>query len=415
MTARSTLRLIAFAGIGALACAAEPARAFDWQVEITPGSELFPALQLSQGPRAAPASAFGNGDGLISVRIHGADLPTALRLRVETAGLREPAVVEATRGAAGEVIELHPRLDWDVAQLRRLRGARRQPMRITLDGAGLTPQTRTLEVRLHPLDDAMYFAREGRDRVDLGWVFAAYVNPRDPVVDEVLEQARAIDPAFDADVVPHTAAADLRRAGAVWTALERHDLRYAGGDPALSRGPSLWSQRVRLPGDVWRDRRANCIDGSVLIASVFERIGIHPFIVLVPGHAFVGFRGDSGRGDAQYLETTLLGARLARSDSASGGVSAPGIGAASFTAALAAGRARWRKVAAKFDGRHRPDYALIDIGTARAYGIIPLAVDADATMAAQPSAGARQHASSQMASRCAACVAPPSRPQNGQP
>jgi len=31
-------------------------------------------------------------------------------------------------------------------------------------------------------------------------------------------------------------------------------------------------------------------------------------------------------------------------------------------------------VSGKFDKRHRPDYALIDIETARSYGIIPLAV-----------------------------------------
>jgi hypothetical protein len=51
----------------------------------------------------------------------------------------------------------------------------------------------------------------------------------------------------------------------------------------------------------------------------------------------------------------------------------PTTATSNFVAALGAGRAHWRRVASRLDGRHGPDYALIDIETARAYGIIPLA------------------------------------------
>jgi len=128
----------------------------------------------------------------------------------------------------------------------------------------------------------------------------------------------------------------------------------------------VWSQRVRLLRSVWDDRRANCLDSSVLIASVLERLDLRAFIVLVPGHAFVGFRSRSGRDDVHYLETTLLGAHASTSRPL-----------ANYAAALDAGRARWQRVAAKIDGRHGPAYALVDIGTARSYGIIPLSTGGD--------------------------------------
>lgn len=360
------VRAIRSFGFALLAAAAGPAaHAFDWQVEITPAGELFPALELSQAPRRTPVP--GGGNGLVSVRISGSDLPPTLHLEVETPGLRRPARVSAARSAASRaVLELQPRLEWDVAALRGLHAVRRQSMRFTLDG-----QTRSIEVRLHPLDDALYFVREGRDRVDLGWAFAGYVDPHDPVVDEVLALARAIDPRFDADGKPRDAGADVARVAAVWAALERRGLRYARGDPALGRGPAAYSQRVRLLGEIWDGRRANCIDSSVLIASVLERLGLRTYIVLVPGHAFVGFEAGHGPGATEYLETTLLGTP------ASAGAPAR----ARFDAARRAGRARWRRVAAKLDGHHGPDYALIDIGTARAYGIIPLAVDGGGTAA----------------------------------
>jgi hypothetical protein len=336
------------------------AHAFDWQVDVTPAGELFPALQLSQPPRAG-VGGIGGGDGLVSVHVRAAQgLPAQLRLQIETPGLRTPTSVEARPVAGATSIVLHPRLDWDVATLRELRSPRHQTLLATLTTDSGATEVRRVEVRLHALDDAPYYVREGSERVDLGWVFAAYVDPHDPAIAELLAMARSIDPAFDA--APGDRAADRRRVGAIWAALERHGVRYAGGDPALSRGPVVWSQRVRPPSASWRERRASCIDGSVLIASALERIGLRALIVLVPGHAFVGFRHDDGaRGE--FLETTLLGATSARAGASS---------ATRFANALSAGRARWRRVAPRLDGHHAPDYALLDIGKARTYGIIAL-------------------------------------------
>src|SRR6185312_12600775 len=159
-----------------------------------------------------------------------------------------------------------------------------------------------------------------------------YVDPRDEVVDAVLDLAR--DAGAPIDDRAGTADATLDRVRAVWNALESHGLRYAPGDPALSRGPNLYSQRVRLHADSWAERRANCIDSSVLIASVLERLGIRSFIVLVPQHAFVGYYppdsgGDANRARPEFLETTLLGTDAAH---------LPRGAASSFDAARTAGR-----------------------------------------------------------------------------
>jgi hypothetical protein len=348
------------------------ATAADWSVEIAPDGELFPVLDLSQ---RAPESATspGGGNGLVIVRVRGDGVRSRMRLSLDTAGLREPAIVEADV-APGAVAELRPRLDWDPAWLAGLKTPIRQPLRVTIERAGRPAETREIPVRVHPLDDALYFVREGKERIDLGWVFAAYVDPGDPVVTAIVDDARTFDedferPGDDAD-------ANVAKALAIWTALARHGLRYADGDPSLSRGPAVYSQRVRLLGEVWNERRANCVDGSVLIASVLERIGIPAFIALVPGHAFVGFRAGAG-GGIEWLETTLLG-RASPADDA-------GI-AANFAAARAAGNARWRRAASRFDRRHAPDYALIDIGTARSYGIIPVGAHGENRGRAGPSA-----------------------------
>lgn len=120
---------------------------------------------------------------------------------------------------------------------------------------------------------------------------------------------------------------------------------------------------TRLPGPAFGHVQIACIGWEYEFWQVW-RIPITLDVdgKLVPGHAFVGYRtGADGRA-AEYLETTLLGARTRAGDMA----------ATNFAAARAAGRQRWRRAAARLDGRHGPDYALIDIGAARAYGIIPI-------------------------------------------
>jgi len=71
--------------------------------------------------------------------------------------------------------------------------------------------------------------------------------------------------------------------------------------------PQMNSQRVRYPNDALTLGEANCIDGTVLFASALENIGIEPFIVLIPRHAFVGWKRWTDSKYAEFLETTMIG------------------------------------------------------------------------------------------------------------
>ncbi len=56
-----------------------------------------------------------------------------------------------------------------------------------------------------------------------------------------------------------------------------------------NRSDVALSQHVRLVGESSKSNQANCVDGSVLIASVLEKIGIETDLVKVPGQMFVRF------------------------------------------------------------------------------------------------------------------------------
>ena len=368
----------------ALAGFASAAGAADWNVRVTPFGGIYPSLELSQTRRGGNVSpdthALGAGSGLIAMTLvaRHAGEHVVLTTRIPEFGDDERFSADLDR--AGEHYALYPPLRWNEASLRQHTTPLTAHMVFSLERDGVPAGNRETRVTIHPFEEALYFVRDGTETVDLSWIFAAYVDENDPVVDTILDRAQAsgIVDGFsgyasgDADAV-------YAQAWAIWHAIAERGIRYSNADPSIQRGPHVFSQRVRLLSETWDDRSANCIDGSVLIASVLQRVGIRSFLVLAPGHAFLGFYTDADAQHAAYVETTLLGANVAGTETevpsfARATTTTPETrkSLASFAAAVAAGRAHHARAAAKLDGRHRPDYAVIDVAAAREFGIRPI-------------------------------------------
>ncbi len=84
-------------------------------------------------------------------------------------------------------------------------------------------------------------------------------------------------------------------------------ITYVNSIIDFGAGPGLFTQRTRLPRESLKYHNANCIDGTVLFASLLESASLHAGIVLVPGHAFVAWGKWPGRDEWDYLETTMIG------------------------------------------------------------------------------------------------------------
>jgi hypothetical protein len=362
----------------------------DWQIQIAPFNQVFPSLDLSQSPRVrAPRGddrtrILGGGNGLVMVQLTARHDNERVHLEIlSPAWLHATSQLDAVLAKAGRSYELRPVVSWDVGSLVNQVQPAAATLTFILRRDADSSLRRDVEVSVRPLNEALYFVRDGTDTVDLSWIFAAFVNENDTVVDRLLELGTqsGIVAGFGGYAGASTDDV-MRQAWAIWHALSARGIRYSGADPGIDHGPHVFSQRVRFLADTWNDRSANCIDGSALLASALQRIGLRSFLVLVPGHALVGFYTDAAARHAVYLETTLLGTRApALSDlpeyaSEIDTSAATRASLAGFDAALRAGAARHARVAAKFDGRHRPDYGIIDIQAARDFGIQPIALPA---------------------------------------
>ena len=71
---------------------------------------------------------------------------------------------------------------------------------------------------------------------------------------------------------------------ALYQAVWKHHIIYT----PIKTSFENFGQRVRMPKDVIRLNTGNCIEMSCLYASLMEAIGLHPLIVIIEGHAYVG-------------------------------------------------------------------------------------------------------------------------------
>ncbi|MGD0122299.1 MAG: hypothetical protein ABSC46_07055 [Candidatus Limnocylindrales bacterium] len=182
----------------------------------------------------------------------------------------------------------------------------------------------------------------------------AMVTPTDPGVEELIRAGANYDPngamVSNYDSLNDESGTVWQRLSDIWQAeTNDYSLTYIGTTDSFASGSS---QRIRLPGEVLDQASGNCIELTLLYASVVEALGMQPAIVMVPGHAYIAVRVDAQNDNYYFIETTM-------------------IGQATFKQAVTTAVGEWQKAQPHL-AAGEPDYGWVDIAAARADGIIPI-------------------------------------------
>ena len=185
-----------------------------------------------------------------------------------------------------------------------------------LDGKGEWPAIRTEVHKTHPIwllarttaPLAVQDPATGTLR-DMTRYFGAFVTPNAPALMSFLRTAAQAHPEGRLVGYQGDKTVGVRsQVKALFDALKNSaNITYVNSVIAFNPEEGQFSQRVRLPRESLQDRQANCIDGTVLFASLLEGASLNPAIVVVPGHAFVAWETWDKSGDWEYLETTMIG------------------------------------------------------------------------------------------------------------
>lgn len=362
-----------------LCCLCGNAGAAQWRPIVSPDGQLFPALILATAGMVEPAThaaaVLGDPGGLVGARVLATRDSQPVRLVVRIPGLARESILATTLPRAGQRYELYPTISWNFEALRALRlpGPATVEFELALDTAPAEAESRRVQVR--SINDAPYFATGGGGEVDLSWIFAAYVNEDHPLVDTILAEALASGIVDRFDGYGGNAEQVYRQAFAIWHALRQRGIHYS--NITRNSGPQarVLFQHVRFLDESWRNTQANCVDGSVLIASALRRIGIEPTLVVLPGHMLLGFDLDRTGKARAYLETTLLGnspvsTRPGRVASAKEREDAS---FENFQAAIERGFAQYRRAQARLADPREAEYLLVRVAEARRLGVVPIA------------------------------------------
>jgi len=141
------------------------------------------------------------------------------------------------------------------------------------------------------------------------FLFTAFVNEDHPEIDKILKQmldTKMIDAVLGYQRGP--AYVDLQVA-ALWRVLHDRGFQYSSitDNSGYNESKGLFAQTVRTFDNSLKTNQANCVDGTVVFASVLKRMGIRPILIAVPGHCFLGYyASDTTTSNIHFLETTML-------------------------------------------------------------------------------------------------------------
>ena len=386
----------------------------EWTPFVDPEDQIFPSLLLASAtlkpplrdsdptaqqreaksrpagkPPAQPPAPpdepelLGDPNGLVGVTMASPSDHAHVRVELRENALMQASLLEVDLPEKGKEYHLLPRIDYKFDALNRVHQSIPMNLSFAVRADGKDLGQRFLTARVHPINDCPYAYQnpdDETDYVDISWMFAAYVNEDHPAIPGLLKEAqdmKVLD-GFDA-YQSHDPGRVLLQVFAVWEALRQHHIRYSDIGTTTTESDSLYSLHVRFIEESLAESHANCVDASVLLASVLRRMGIDTFLALEPGHMFLGiYLDDSGKQTA-CLETTMIG----DDDPARCSENRALVKAASretrqlkgwkvFNDALDSATKEFRKHRSRFEKENDPEYEIVDITSARREGIAPI-------------------------------------------
>ncbi len=253
----------------------------------------------------------GNSQNLIAIKIKSRRKNSKVRIDIAETPFFRQSVSEFVLPEAWTDYTIYPDIVWNYTVLRQ--NVQATPVSVviqtSLDGQLLQQSLKTMSIR--SINECLlgYYriTNNKKDFINTRQLFACYVNEDNPQIDNVLKEAlstrivnRFLGYQRDSSTV-------INQVYALWNVLQRRHFKYSSISNSSLSSNLVYAQRVRTFDDAMKSSQINCVDGSVLFASLMRAINITPILVRLPNHMFVGFYTDKQRKNKKFLETTMIG------------------------------------------------------------------------------------------------------------
>jgi hypothetical protein len=308
---------------------AEPA----WTLHVDPAGQIYPSMVIAMATaktepedpdlktddekardETVAAQTLGDPEGWLYITLKAPADNTPVRVTISCDDVMEPSTYKGVLEKEGAFYGVAPTIKWKYKDLAKTR----QPIptnvvfKVKIGDAEEEEQVKVCT--LHTINDCPFLhveKIEGTDRArihNLAFMFAAYVNEDHPWIDLLLRDA--LETKIVENFVGYQAGTEdevFKQVYAVWNVLQSRGITYSDITRISTRTDAIPSQHVRFLDESIEMKQANCVDGSVLLASALRKIGIDVFLFVTPNHCYIGFFTDAKRENMVGFETTLLG------------------------------------------------------------------------------------------------------------
>ncbi|MBL8911940.1 MAG: hypothetical protein JNM17_14700 [Archangium sp.] len=274
--------------LGEVRKAMVPAKQFKVVVEVEHQGQVPLGIYHLMGKKAA--------DGLVTVYLANVGDDRQFRVEVNIDGVTTPITqMETVLKGQPMTFELTPRLasSFDVLSLATPRPAQLDLKVVAISSKGeQVVFQKSAPIELQPRDylpTATWLDEEKALAENHFNYMAAWVTPNTRAVEAFLTEAKSRAPR---NTFSGEQSATIPQVRAIYDTLKARGVSYVM-NPEMLDGTGF-GQRARLPNDVLASTNAQCLEGAILYATLLEAIGLQPAIIIVPGHAFVGWKATAG-------------------------------------------------------------------------------------------------------------------------
>lgn len=265
---------------------------------------FYPSLVLGLANYVAQD---GEGFELIGYQLTNPTEKSELVIKLNASALTEETTFRQTLEGKGKQFSFSPPINWDYQKLRALNQPGNVNLTFTCSIDGEEIDNQTLRLSYRSVNECVYGIVVDGEYQDWKEMFAAYVNEDNPNVDVFLQQALATGIVDNFSGYQQDTAHVLNQVRAAWYVLQDQGVKYSSITNTSNSARKVATQHVRFFDEVFNNQQANCVDGSVFLSSILKKVGIRPFLVLEPGHMYLGFYASNDETLPYLLETTAVG------------------------------------------------------------------------------------------------------------
>lgn len=299
----------------------------------------------------------GDPWGTIGIVVRGYHKKCPIRVEISGSDFIKPSVFTGFLPDKSKIYCIYPILKYDYKKFLALKQTIPETLTFKVKiGIKKFPE-QIVQIKIHPVNQCVYRFQDssGKDK-DISCFFASYVNESHPITNQIMKEALAtknVD-AFsgyfsDKEII-------MSEIETIWQILQARG-RYYNLITVKDKDsqPYISSQYVRLLEESIHTDQTDCVDSSILLASILRRIGLDVSLVKLADHMFVKVSLDQQGNDVIYIETTYLPEK-------------------SLQEAIEEGYKKYEENKDKFSSNNPQDqaYRIVNIQNSRVLGITPI-------------------------------------------